>query len=463
MILRALVLFTAAGQVLAPALAAPAFSAANIEAKVALESSVEKRLESVLRKMLGTDDIIVIVNAELLSQAQRQEKSEEVLPGVPVKETPAVAPLEVSSVRCIGVTIYADQNLAEADLALMRKAVEGIIGLKRERGDTLVFEKMSLQKEAAGAKPKWPGLADFLTPARLLSLFWLAVACLFLFFFQRSIHPFLSVFKEVANNLKSNADIGSNLNRTDFESRNGMEMTKQPAAGPAERNGNATASRELPFAFIGPRDLPTLSILLRGQSPQAAAAIMHYLPPELASQALAGMKPETRHQVVTRMSQAVLLNHAEVRKLEENILTKIDYMTGGEERLLEVLNEAPMRLQSEIMNALRQKDPAMCKRVQQRIILLEDIAWLSEADLMALSRQVPVRSMAAALKFSEPLKQQVMPKLKTGLGEWLAQEIEFSPEVSEEAAQWEIRRVLKALSQLIKEGKIILNRNGGGA
>src|SRR4051812_24854771 len=37
----------------------------EIEAKVALESSLEKRLQSVLREALGTNDLIVIVNVAL--------------------------------------------------------------------------------------------------------------------------------------------------------------------------------------------------------------------------------------------------------------------------------------------------------------------------------------------------------------------------------------------------------------
>src|SRR5690349_4088558 len=127
--LRILAVFAAVGVLSArPGICAPSFSAANIEAKVALESSIEKRLESVLRKMLSTDDIIVIVNVELLSETPRKEKGDEVLPGVPVKENPALAPLEISALRRIGVTVYVDQRLTESDTAVLRKAVEGIIG-----------------------------------------------------------------------------------------------------------------------------------------------------------------------------------------------------------------------------------------------------------------------------------------------------------------------------------------------
>lgn len=461
MILPALFLLAAWGGLPKTAGAAPAFSAQNIEAKVALESSVEKRLQAVLSKMLGTDDLIVIVNVELLSEPERKTKAAEVMPGVPLKETPAVQAaleLSISAVRRVAVTVYVDQEMRKADIQRARGAIEQIVGLKPERGDILSIEKMALQKRLPSSSNLLrPG--DFLMPSRLLSISWLVLTCLFLLlFFSRFIHPFLTVFKEVAGSLKSGANPGDF--KSEFDIKNGGEPAQTPLSGPGPGfESNGTNGRELPFSFIEARDLPTLNVLLSAQPAHAAAAIIHYLPATLASQALGTLKPELRQQVVARMTQLILLDHAEVRKLEESIRSKIDCMTGGEEKLTDILNEAPMRLQSEIMNALRQKDPAMCRRLQQRIVLLEDIAWLNEADLMTLSRQVPVRSMAAALKFSESLKQQVMPKLKSGLGEWLAQEIEFSANLSEEAAQTEIRRVLRAMSQLIREGKIILRRN----
>src|SRR5690242_7269330 len=93
----------------------------DIEAKVALESSVEKRLQAVLRQLLDSDDVVVIANAELLSDSERADI--EVLPGVEVKATPgSPAPLELpaSLVKKVSVAVFVDQSTPDAVVALAR-------------------------------------------------------------------------------------------------------------------------------------------------------------------------------------------------------------------------------------------------------------------------------------------------------------------------------------------------------
>ena len=205
--------------------------------------------------------------------------------------------------------------------------------------------------------------------------------------------------------------------------------------------------------------MPALNLLIRDQPAHLAATIVQYLPPPLASLALAGMPPKTRQQVLAELSKPNLLNEGEVKRWEEFIRSRIDFMMGGEDKLADILDSASVGLQAELLHLLRTQDPALGERLQRRIVVLDDIAQLDESGLMTLSRHVPVRSLAAAIKSSASLKQQVLPKLKTGLGEWLAQEIEFTGELSAEAAQIEIGRVLKALSALAKENKVVLNKS----
>ena len=171
------------------------------------------------------------------------------------------------------------------------------------------------------------------------------------------------------------------------------------------------------------------------------------------------MPPKTRQLVLADLSRPNLLNESDVHKWEEYIRSRIDYMMGGEDKLAEILDSASVSLQAEFLALLRAQDPALGERLGKRLVVLEDIALLDEAGLMILSRQVPVRSLATAIKSSESLRQQLLPKLKSGLGEWLAQEIEFASDMSEDAKQTEIGRVLKALAQLAREGKIVLNKN----
>src|SRR5688500_3220064 len=64
---------------------------AGVEAKIALEESLERRLKSVISQILGTADVIVIVTAEMYTADEKRtaefsESEASVLPGVPLKE-----------------------------------------------------------------------------------------------------------------------------------------------------------------------------------------------------------------------------------------------------------------------------------------------------------------------------------------------------------------------------------------
>jgi flagellar motor switch protein FliG len=200
-------------------------------------------------------------------------------------------------------------------------------------------------------------------------------------------------------------------------------------------------------------------MLLMEQSDITSTIVVQYLPPALASRALAAMTPHKREQVLGHMSNPALLDQADVKKIEDLILARIDYILGGEEKIASIIEQAPVSLQSEILSAVRRQDPLLGRRLDRRLVLIEDIGLLGEAELAALSRTATVRGIAVVLKYTPRLRETVLPKLKTGLGEWLTQETSLIGELPEQVKELERRRVLQAFSKLVQEGKIVLRKD----
>ena len=188
----------------APAQAAGHSTAAqDIEAKVALESAIEKRLQAALKQILATEDLIAIVNVEMKSGSERRNEIE-VMPGVIEKETPGViAALEIPSslVRRIGVTIIVDQGTSEANVQLAKTTAERMIGFNTERGDTVTMGKTSFQRKESSSLA-----AKFLEPKWIFSLFWLVIACAALILIsKRFLDPLFLFLSEAAKNIKAAA------------------------------------------------------------------------------------------------------------------------------------------------------------------------------------------------------------------------------------------------------------------
>lgn len=436
-------------------------STQDIQAKVALEGSVEHRLQEVLRKVLGSETVVVVVNVDLLADAERGDT--EILPGVALKDSPGAgdAPLELPAalVRRLAVTVFLDKNLPDASAELAKNTAAKMVGLKTDRGDTVVVEKMDFPKPApvpAGVRIR----EELLTPKGLLALSWLLVAWVALIVLaRRFFDPFVQAARDAARGL---AEKSSNAGAP-AAAAVAAEAASAPERRDEERErssgGPDEPKRHTPFSFVRGRDLSTLTILLAEQPARAAATIVNYLAPEIASAALAAMTPERREEVVAQMSRPTLLNPDDVKLVEDEIRERIDYMIGGEDKLADILEQSPVDMQTEILSALRFSDEELWERLQRRVVTLDDLALLDEAGLSALSRAVPLKSMAAALKASPALARKVTAKLKTGLGQWLKQEIELSGRIPDDQAQIEMRRVVKAFSQLVRDGRIVLHKN----
>ncbi len=433
-------------------------STQDIEAKVALESSVERRLQEVLRRLLDSEDVVVVVNAELLNDADRADV--EVLPGVNVKESPGTAsPLEIppSLVRRLSVTLFLERGMSEDRAELARKTAARIVGFKTERGDSVVVERMDFPKKVL--TPAENFRKTLLEPRGFLSLSWLLIACAALLLSRRLFDPFVSAIKEASRGLAEKSSASPIPKELSHPS-----IAHEPVFTPPTRAETVAAAasseppRRIPFSFMGERDLPTLAMLLEEQSSQIVSTIINFLPPALASAALTAMPAERRDEVIAQMASPVLLNPEDVQSLENSIRARIDCMIGGEDKLAEILDQCPTRLQTEILDSLRLAREDVWEKVHRRVVVLNDLSLLDEEGLGLLSRAVPLKSMAAALRSSPHLATLITEKLKTGLGQWLKQEIDFSAQLPPEIEQAETRRVVKALSDLVRDGRITLKK-----
>ena len=205
--------------------------------------------------------------------------------------------------------------------------------------------------------------------------------------------------------------------------------------------------------------MPMLCLLLQKAKPLSVSAVLHYLPPSMASQALRSLDSGKRIEVVRLMSKVTQLDRGQVQALEESLRSRVNYLMGGEHKLAELIDHAPASLQEELLGALKSHDPELGDRLKKRVVLLEDLALLGETELKALFRRVPLRSLAVVLKSDPELKDKIMSKVGHGAGEWLAQEIELTRESPGELVESEQRRVLAALSQLVREGSVVLRRD----
>jgi len=440
----------------AMSLAAPSPQA--IEAKLALESSVEKRLESVLQQALDNKNVIVIVNVQLVEALS--DSDSDVLPGVPAKDspgTPAALALSSTLVRRISATVFLDRAAPAADEELARSTVQGMLGIDSRRGDSVAVERINFQKASSSAPPAQSFIRF---PQDLFSLLWLLTACLGLFLFSRMSAPLSSLFMQAGESLKTLAASGGRQRAIEAAADAGIVSagTTGPAAAGADISKKEAANRKLPFSFVEERDVPTLKLLLRDQDAAKTAVVLHFLPTDIASDILAGLPADTRDAIFALMRRPTALDPGQVTRIEDAVRSQIDYVMGGEQRILALLDRASPALKASVLADLHSAEPAMAQRLSRLVVVLDDLSNLDEAGVKVLARRVPITHLAAAIRSSENLRRSVLANLHAGTADWLIQEIELAADVPPIILESRINQVVGALTKLVREGAIVLHK-----
>ncbi|MDE2292191.1 MAG: hypothetical protein KGL53_08920, partial [Elusimicrobia bacterium] len=267
---------------------------------------------------------------------------------------------------------------------------------------------------------------------------------------RRFFEPLLAVLREASQS----------LSRAETARAAAAEPASAPEPGPGS-GSDASPERARPFSFIKETDLPALEMLLAARPELDVAIVVQYLAPALASRVLSSLSSQKRERVLSYMCRPALLNEASVKALEETLQSKIDLLIGGEEKLAALLDQAPASMREEILDAVRRRDPELGRRLSRRVVVLDDIGLLDEGALTILSRRAGVRCLAAVLKGSPRLSEEVLSKLKGGLGEWLSQEMALIGDQSGPAKEADERRALQSLVALVREGKVVLRKDSG--
>lgn len=458
MLKRLLILFISAQALLPAALlraqAQPQTpSRTSLEAKLALENSLEKRVRMVLAEALGTEDIIVIISAELQEQ---DKKAKEILPGIPRQETMGEPSLSSSltMVKKITASLILDRSVSEDDTQLARKLAGGLLGLPADRQDLITVEKMDFRK----AKPLT--LTDLFLPPNLWSLVWVVVVAVLSVF---TVMAFLSPLSKSARafveafNAHTAAVAASSGERA--ERRDDTERAKETAETAKEAQAvQAADGRKPPFWFLTAGHVPSLAFIMKQRSTEDLTILLSYAPAEAATKLAELLYPKSA-EALAQLPKVTLLPEARVRALEAEVQSALDYVVGGEEKTLSILSSLDEAVQEKALAAFSRLDPLMGRKLVASVVRLANIQDLEPAHAQALARRLPARVLAAALKNS-PYAAAFMAKLAGGMQDRLKQELDLTRDLPAEAYKADRARVVDTMRQMLKEGLISLKPGG---
>lgn len=417
-------------------------SKSSLEAKLALESSLEKRTQLVLSEALGTEDVIVIISAELQEQ---EKKSPEIMPGIPEKDRMGEPSLSstLTMVKRLSAKLILDKSVSEEDAQLARKLAAGLLGLPPDRQDLISVERMSFRK----TRPLT--FADIFLPPNLWSLAWLLLVGLvaavtvsmFLAPISRSARAFVEAFSSRA------ASASEQDYRPERPEKEAPEAAKPQEA---QRQAQSPDGRKPPFWFLDTANAQSLAFILKSRTAEDLTIVLNYAPGALAARLAETLYPMSV-EALAALPRVTLMPESRIRALETEIMSALDYVVGGEDKAVGIINTLDESVQEKALAAFGRLDPALSRRLGASIVKLSDIAALDPAQTQVLARRLPMRVTAAALKGS-PHAAAFLAKLSGGMQERFRQELELTRPLPLEAYKAERASVVEVLRQMRREG-----------
>jgi flagellar motor switch protein FliG len=229
------------------------------------------------------------------------------------------------------------------------------------------------------------------------------------------------------------------------------------------RSGNSgTATNSLGAIFSLSCD--EIYDLIKDEQPQTIAIILVHLKTKVASEVIAKLPDEIKTEVARRVVKLDKVTTAivdEVNQILKDILknkkNSVANVTGGVNRLAEILNQTDEISSELILNELEEADMEMAAQIKQQMFVFEDIILVDDRGVQKLLRKVETMELAIALKAaSEEVKEKIFKNMSERAGEILKEEVEDMGPVRMKEVTDAQQNVTDIIQKMETKGELII-------
>jgi flagellar motor switch protein FliG len=205
-----------------------------------------------------------------------------------------------------------------------------------------------------------------------------------------------------------------------------------PEKGVEFLNRALPQTRENPFSFLEELNGEQIALLLRDESPGAAALILSRLSPKLSAETLVNMGSGRKMEIVRRIArpgkiapevleQAAGALREKARKLG-GVSSQDAVAVDGRGALAAILKQSDFSFGDRIIRELDGEDPELGQELKERLNTLEDVLKAEDRPLQEKLRSMTDRDLALLLKgktpeFADKLLSNVSTQRRTGIRE----------------------------------------------
>lgn len=460
-----------------------------IERQRIMERDLEERIQNVLQKTLGPDqsEVKVSVNLSVMkdvkkksgSGQQKKQKEENplgdtkfILPGVP-------APKNVGKEK-------EPENVTKQQAEQEREQTQITFKIITSKREAVVFYNEKLKAKEPEARRAVMALTDLkdnelkFVPGKFftsVTTFWddfikdpknlifSALLFLLLLLLLWLFIPLTSFFRNYIQAMKEKAGIEVKMESTSEDesdmNKDGLspsELAEQGLLGEDGKEGEGEmAKKYAPFEYINDENLKRLLGVFRKEPPQVIALVLSYLKQDLVKQIYSELPVDLQVKVAAEASAVRQATEEQVRMVDENIKAKIDFVVGGVDNLIKILEEVDYKIRDNILEYLMNHKPQLYEKVRSSILLFEDFAKFPDPAVQTILRELKTDQLARCLRNASPeLLNKFVSNMSQGGAALLKEEMEFGRPVSDEQVELERQSVMNSVKLMENEGKVAI-------
>jgi len=209
--------------------------------------------------------------------------------------------------------------------------------------------------------------------------------------------------------------------------------------------------------------------LIKDEHPQTIAIIIIHLKTPIASDVLSQLPDEIKTDVSVRVATLDKVNADMVEEVNfvfkeilKNKKSSVANISGGINRLAEILNQADEISNELILNEIEENDPEMAAQIKQKMFVFEDLVLVDDRGFQKLLRKVETVELAIALKAaSEEVKDKVFRNMSERAGTMLQEEMEDLGPVRMKEVSDAQNGITGIIQEMETKGEIIISGRRG--
>lgn len=373
----------------------------------------------------------------------------------------------------LGVTVVHDDRtlVAKEQVDLVRSRIVDAMSQYQLAPDQVAFRPTPFHKEGDKIKD-WKD--DLKRPEVYLPLLFALLTLLFLLWLygplRRFFHNYVQALKEKP---AAEVNIESKIEQPDKTDEDGKSMLEQagkldltvqkkpdePPPPPVESEEDEDMKKFEPFTYINETNVKRLAYLfiLRKEEAWVIATVLSYLRPDYQRLVLAALPVDMQSKLALEALTVRQVTRDQVTAIDADVKENVDFVVGGIERLVTLLDEADTTTRNNILTNLKNEKPLIYEKVRKHILVFEDVSNFPDREMQTIVRELKTEDMARALQDAPPeVVNKFLANMSTGAASLLRESMEYSKGAAKAQIDESRAQIMDLVKVLEKEGKVVI-------